>query len=108
MSGAESALRRAIRHEPVRFEPGSYRDRKCAVFYADGAVYRGISAEALVNFERLRATRFFPEFVARGKIVATDRESFTSQVADTGEWAALLKHERIPFVSYPYEWPFGM
>ena len=23
-------------------------------------------------------------------------------------WAALLRHERIPFVSYPYEWPFSM
>ena len=23
-------------------------------------------------------------------------------------WAALLRHERIPFVSYPYEWTFGM
>jgi SAM-dependent methyltransferase len=22
-------------------------------------------------------------------------------------WAALLRHERIPFVSYPYEWPFS-
>ena len=25
-----------------------------------------------------------------------------------GRWAGLLRHERIPFVSYPYEWPFGM
>jgi SAM-dependent methyltransferase len=25
-----------------------------------------------------------------------------------GAVAAVLRHERIPFVSYPYEWPFGM
>ena len=25
-----------------------------------------------------------------------------------GRWAGLLRHERIPFVSYPYEWTFGM
>ena len=23
-------------------------------------------------------------------------------------WSALLRHERLPFVSYPYEWPFSM
>jgi hypothetical protein len=25
-----------------------------------------------------------------------------------GEAAAVLRHERVPFVSYPYEWPFSM
>ena len=108
-SAAERARSRAtIPHEQGEFEPGSYRDRNGAVFYADGAVYRGISAAALANFERLRATPFFPEFVARGKIVATERESSTSALAGEEGWAALLRHERIPFVSYPYEWPFGM
>jgi hypothetical protein len=29
--------------------------------------------------------------------------------ASTGEpAAAILRHERVPFVSYPYEWPVGM
>jgi hypothetical protein len=111
MSGSEveQTLRRArIPAEPTELEPGSYRDRNGAVFYADGAVYRAISANALANFERLRAAPFFLELVARGKIVATDRESSASGLAAEGGWAALLKHERIPFVSYPYEWPFGM
>lgn len=107
--GAERALwRAAIPNESVELEPGSYRDRNGAVFYADGAVYRGISAEALANFERLGSTLFFPELVARGKIIATERESSTSKLAEGSAWAALLRHERVPFVSYPYEWPFGM
>jgi hypothetical protein len=25
-----------------------------------------------------------------------------------GEWELVVEHERIPFVSYPYEWPFSM
>ena len=40
-------------------EPGSYRDRNGAVFYRDGAVYRGISQKSLANFERLSAAPFF-------------------------------------------------
>jgi hypothetical protein len=25
-----------------------------------------------------------------------------------GEWELVVEHERIPFISYPYEWPFSM
>lgn len=89
-------------------EPGSYRDRNGAVFYRDGAVYRGISANALRNWERLSATTFFADQVARGSIVPTGRVAPGVFPGVEGEWAALLKHERIGFISYPYEWPFSM
>ncbi|MCB1016193.1 MAG: class I SAM-dependent methyltransferase, partial [Acidimicrobiales bacterium] len=29
-------------------------------------------------------------------------------VGDEGRWEAALRHDRIPFLSYPYEWPFEM
>jgi SAM-dependent methyltransferase len=87
-------------------EPGSYRDRNGGVFYRDGEVFRGISAKALANWERLSATRFLDDFTSRGSIVRTERIRDT--VAGSGPWAAVLKHEPIPFVSYPYEWTFGM
>ncbi len=29
-------------------------------------------------------------------------------VDPSGAWVAALSHERLPFVSYPYEWPFSM
>ena len=44
-----------------------------------------------------------------GKIVRTQRvrlEDVGPPIA--GAWEAVLEHERLPFVSYPYEWPFGM
>jgi hypothetical protein len=34
------------------------------------------------------------------------REDVPASLADG--YAAVLAHERVPFVSYPYEWPFGM
>jgi len=90
------------------FEPGSYRDRNGAVFYRGGAVYRGISARALENWERLSAAPFFSDFAAQGRIVPTERVPRATPGEAGREWAALLRHERIPFVSYPYEWTFGM
>lgn len=89
-------------------EPGSYRDRNGAVFYSGGAVYRGISQKSLANFERLSAAPFFAELVQAGSIVATEQAAAGSAGAVEKDWAAVLKHARIPFISYPYEWPFGM
>ncbi len=89
-------------------EPGSFRDRNGAVFYRNGEILRGISARALANWELLRATRFFQERVEQGSIVRTERVEGAEAADIPGEWAAVLRHELVPFVSYPYEWTFGM
>ena len=94
--------------DALQLEPGSYRDRNGAVFYRDGGVFRGISAKALANWERLTAAPFFRELTALGSIVETARAQRELEVQLRGDWAAVLEHARIPFVSYPYEWTFGM
>ena len=94
--------------DALQLEPGSYRDRNGAVFYRDGEVFRGISAKALANWERLSAAPFFRELTALGSIVETARVQRELEVQFGGDWAAVLEHARIPFVSYPYEWTFGM
>jgi len=62
------------------------------------------------DWKALSATRFFPRFSGAGKIVRTEIvDSFDSpKVQPQGQWLGVLKHERIPFISYPYEWSFGM
>ncbi len=92
----------------LRVEAGSYRDRNGSVFYQDGEIFRGISGKALANWERLNGTRFFEEFTARGNIVRTERAGEAIAMKGSEAWAAILKHEPIPFISYPYEWTFGM
>lgn len=91
-----------------QIEPGSYRDRNGMVFYRDGAVFRGISAKALQDWEQVSASAFFREGTVQGRIVATERVPGGLEAELRGEWAAVLAHARIPFVSYPYEWTFGM
>lgn len=92
-------------------EAGSYRDRHGRIFYIGDAVYRGISANALANWQSLVATEFFKRGMAKGEIVATRQ---VDPARDVGppvpdkDWAAILEHERIPFISYPYEWCFEM
>ncbi len=87
-------------------EPGSFRDRDGQVYLAAGEVLRGLSANALSNFLALRETAFFRRFADAGDIVATETiDPPDPQPPDTA-WAGWLSHERVPFVSYPYEWTY--
>lgn len=94
----------------ARTEPGSFRDREGRVFYRDGEVFRALSERALGNWNALRGARFFEEAQRSGKIVATEEASLPG--AELGpsaqDWVGALRHERIPFISYPYEWSFSM
>ncbi|MFP4537394.1 MAG: class I SAM-dependent methyltransferase [Dichotomicrobium sp.] len=93
---------------PVEREPGSYRDRNGAVFYHDGRVFRYLSQRALENWRRLESAPFFRALTEEGKVVETRSVDAEKEGIDLGGWAGVVEHARIPFVSYPYEWTFGM
>jgi SAM-dependent methyltransferase len=88
-----------------RPDPGSFRDPMSRVFVDDDGVWRGLSKDALADYEALAASAFFKAAMARGDIVGTER---VDDVVLPGEWAAVLRHDRIDVLSYPYEWPFEM
>ncbi len=93
-----------------QLEPGSFRDRHGRIYYGSGKVLRGISAEALSDWETVSSTDFFRRLSGEGKIVRTyrlDRDD-TPELGGIRDWAAVLAHDLIPFISYPYEWCFGM
>ena len=94
------------------FEPGSFRDRTSRVFYRDGAVLRGLNTHAAQEWESLKTKPFFQQFMAEGKIVRTEQVESTDASPNAEQWdepwAVILKHQAIPFISYPYEWPFSM
>jgi SAM-dependent methyltransferase len=96
--------------QSVLSEPGSFRDRGSRVFYVNGEVYRGLSTRAAQDWALLSKARFFRRFMEQGLLVHTrgiQDQEIPPAILDQG-WTAFLQHERIPFVSYPYEWCFGM
>jgi SAM-dependent methyltransferase len=93
----------------VALEPGSFRDRTARVFYHDGKILRGLNGAALKEWEALSATNFYRRFTQSGGIVATEqRDLSTIPLPPSHDWVGVLEHEKLPFVSYPYEWSFGM
>ena len=96
---------------PTRAEPvidreaGSFRDPDSRVFYRGDAVHRALSPEGLHDFQALAGSGLLDD----PRIVRTTLVdgATTGDLLD-GVAAAVLEHERIPFVSYPYEWTFSM
>ena len=99
----------AERAAPTGFDPGSFRDWDSRVFLRDGRVFRALSPDGLADWEAVAGSRLFGEAIAEGKIVRTERiEDAAVPEGLVHGSAAVLEHERVPFVSYPYEWPFSM
>lgn len=91
-------------------EPGSFRDRHSRIFYLEGTILRGLSQKALQNWSCLSGTGFFQRMMAEGKVIKTERIDLELSFSGLPlkEWAGVLRHEAIPFISYPYECSFGM
>jgi hypothetical protein len=98
--------RRAIEGVTIRPDGGSFRDPLSRVFVGDDGVWRGLTAEALEDFDALAESSFFAAALERGDIVATERVDDTAVVP--GDWAGVLRHDPIRVLSYPYEWSFEM
>lgn len=93
---------------PSIADPGSFRDPDGRIFSVDGRVLRGLSAQGAQDWAALERAPWFRDAVERGQIVRTERRTadVPNEIGDT--YDAVLEHERIPFLSYPYEWTFSM
>jgi len=98
-------------------EPGSFRDRDSRVVVTDNAIFRALSPEGSADWEALSATPLLEKLVTGGELVKT-AEVEASRLEEIGSATGtdllptgverVLEHERIPFISYPYEWTFSM
>jgi hypothetical protein len=94
---------------PRTTDPGSFRDPASTVFYAGGDVLRGLNEEAAADWAAMSKAPFFAKAMADGRVVKTEALSAAEakKLAAGKDWPVVLKHERVPFVSYAYEWTFS-
>ncbi len=110
MSRSASAEPGAAAPAASSLDPGSFRDWDSRVFYDDGRVLRALSADGLRDWNALSESTLFAEAVESGDLVATtqvDEPALITSLPGNAP-AAVLEHERVPFISYPYEWSFSM
>jgi len=84
--------------------PGSFRDPSGYLFHHGGELFRHVGPSCAEAWEALVQTQFFdlPEVAER-----TVRFYVVDDPRGESGALAVLRPERIPFVSYPYEWTFG-
>ncbi|MDM4718846.1 class I SAM-dependent methyltransferase [Micromonospora sp. WMMA1363] len=87
----------------LRAEPASFRDPANRVYHRGDEVLRGLNERAAAEWRALAGSDFFTTLLTEGKVCGTVEAAPVPH-----GWAALLRHERIPFVSHPYEWSHTM
>jgi SAM-dependent methyltransferase len=87
--------------------PSSFRDPAGSVIRSRDRILRVVRPEFVAEVETFLSTQTAREFVESGMLISSERIP-SDALADLGSEEALYEHERVPFPSYPYEWPAEM
>ncbi len=91
----------------ARRDPGSFRDPSGFVYTRDGVLLRQINASFAADWDYLVASGLLTTLQERGLLVGHEPEPIDAAAAPATAHA-VIRPERIDFISYPYEWSFGM
>jgi hypothetical protein len=84
---------------------GSFRDPCGFVFFHDGTPYRQVNAAHAEVFRGLMQSGLYDELVEAGLLVS--HEEVALRLPEAPPAHAVLRPEKVPFISYPYEWCFS-
>ena len=99
-----------VRDEPlarpiVRREPSSFRDPSGFVFYKDDLLLRQVNQSYGNNYRQLMDSGLYDVLVSRGLLVPHREVDISYSTTD--EAYTVIQPERVPMITYPYEWCFG-
>ena len=83
----------------------SFRDPSGFLFSRDGILYRQVNRKYEQEYARLMESGLYDKLVKAGLLiphVEVDRAP-----AEPDRAHKIIQPERVPFISYPYEWSFG-
>lgn len=86
-----------------RRDSASFRDSAGFVFHQDNEVYRFISPQYLSEYIRIKDSGLYDELIEKGYLLPF----IEVKNRDFDQNGLIIKPQKIPFISYPYEWSFG-
>ena len=84
---------------------GSFRDPSGFVFARDGRLFRQVNNVFADEFDACTSSGLYDALTSEGLLVAHSRADLS--LALTPDAHAVLEPQRVPFITYPYEWCFG-
>jgi ribosomal protein L11 methylase PrmA len=91
----------------VTANPGSFRDPGSRVYEQGDKILRWIGDQGVANYESARDAGVLDRLIGDGFFVSS-KECERGAISGNCDASYVLEHERIPFVSYPYEWSFSL
>lgn len=85
---------------------GSYKDPAGFVFSANEGIYRQVNQEYKEQYELIKSSGLFEKLWEKNWLVK--HEEVDDIIADERVHYKTLKADKIPFITYPYEWSFLM
>jgi len=86
-------------------DPSSYRDPAGFIFTRDGVLYRQVNELGRADYDLLMSSGLYGALVDSGDLIV--HEEVDLALAPASGAYKVIRPERVPFVSYPYEWSFG-
>lgn len=94
--------------DSTAFDGGSFRDRAARVFHFNGRVFRALGNEGLADWSVASQKSFVQTAMRSGAIIPTERVSNVIPPSSPFLCAAVLEHESVPVITWPFEWSFSM
>lgn len=93
----------------ILFDTGSFRDPSGRVFTYEGDLYRAVDEDTWAFFQRLDKEGVLGELMDARLLVETElMPADTTLHQLVPGYAGFMRHQMIPFLSYPYEWSRSM
>ena len=86
--------------------PSSYRDPSGFIFEKERILYRQVNLSFKDHFDHFIQSGCYKHLVERGLLVP--HETINGNFSGDKNCYLTLRPERVPFISYPYEWTFDM
>lgn len=85
--------------------PSSFRDPSGHVFVKDGELFRQVKLQYRENYDLLLKSGLYEKLVNSKLLIP--HEEVDGDPASSSHTFKVIRPERIPFISYPYEWSFS-
>jgi ribosomal protein L11 methylase PrmA len=87
-------------------DPGSFRDPGSRIFLDSGRVLRAVFKTSAADYEAVRDSGLLQELLHDQVLI--ESTELAPKVTPIEGASYVLEHPRLPFLSYPYEWPFTL
>jgi hypothetical protein len=85
-------------------DPGSFRDPSGYIYYKNNKVFRVVNESYKKDYDNLMSSGLYDKLVNENLLI--EHSEISNNQKSKGEYKT-LEVERIPFISYPYEWSFN-